>query len=405
MTRAEHSNRRNVTHCYLNNAAAICSLGNTIEHIEQQLFSLQASPLQVSDAYSPGQAVPLGRVTTDFGKTDKSIENSRNNRLLQTCLQPLLKDIEALKIRHGSHRIGVIIGSSTSGISEGEHAEAEHKKNGNYPDSFDYVQLELGAPARFTADYLDINGPAWTISTACTSGAKALASAQRLLRTGLVDAVIAGGCDTLCALTVQGFSALGAISDQLCQPFSQNRSGINIGEAAALFIVSHEPATVALSGIGECSDAHHISAPEPQGVGAEKAMQQALTTANISAADIDYVNLHGTATEQNDAMESRAIARVFKGNSTIACSSTKPLTGHTLGAAGALEAIFCYLALKRNDGRLPPHLWDRQADPALPALPGLNCTSLAQPLQHVMSNSFAFGGNNVSLILSRSENS
>ena len=405
MIKPKPSTSRKLSPCYLTNAAAICSLGDTLDEIEQQLFSVQVSPLQVSDTYTPGRALPLGRVAADFDNIDKSIENSRNSRLLQACLQPLVKDIEALKNRYGSHRIGIIIGSSTSGIAEGEHAETQRKNNGHYPDSFDYVQLELGAPARFTADYLDINGPAWTISTACTSGAKALASAQRLLQTGLVDAVIAGGCDTLCALTIQGFSALGAISDRLCQPFSQNRSGINIGEASALFIVSHEPATVVLSGVGECSDAHHISAPEPEGLGAEKAMLQALTTAQLSAANIDYVNLHGTATEQNDAMESRAIARVFKGNSTIACSSTKPLTGHTLGAAGALEAIFCYLALKRNDGRLPPHLWDQQNDPKLPTLLGLNRTSLTQPLQHTMSNSFAFGGNNISLILSRSETS
>ncbi len=405
MTGPNHTNSRYLTACYLNNAAAICSLGDTIDHIEQRLFSAQVSPLQFSDDYSPGRALPLGRVAADFCKTEKSMENSRNSRLLQACLQPLLSDIETLKTRYGSNRIGVIIGSSTSGISEGEHAEAQRKKNGDYPESFDYLQLELGAPARFTADYLGLNGPAWTVSTACTSGAKALASARRLLQTGLVDAVIAGGCDTLCALTVQGFSALGAISNQLCQPFSQNRNGINIGEAAALFIVSRETATVELSGVGECSDAHHISAPEPEGVGAEKAMHQALTTAHLSAADIHYVNLHGTATEQNDAMESRAIARVFKDKGNIACSSTKPLTGHTLGAAGALEAIFCYLALKRNDGRLPPHLWDTQADPKLPALPGLGRTSQTQPLRHVMSNSFAFGGNNISLVLSRNENS
>lgn len=394
--------------CYLNNATAVCALGDSIESIETAMFMSGAkSPLQKSDDYSP-QERPLGRVHVDPSNTDDTANNSRNNDLLRSCLTPLLKPVNELKQRYGSARIGIIVGSSTSGISEGEAAERYFKDHHCYPKNYNYRQQEVGAPSRAAAKFLGIDGPAWTISTACTSGAKALASARRLLQSGLVDAVIAGGCDTLCSFTVQGFTSLGAVSDEICQPFSKNRSGINIGEGAAFFIVSHEPGPVVLVGVGECSDAHHISAPHPSGDGAEQAMRQALTDAQLTPEDINYVNLHGTATKQNDAMEAKALSRVFADtNNTcqIACSSTKPFTGHTLGAAGALEAAFCYLTICRDDGRLPPHLWDQARDQDIPALHGLNVQSLDTPAQYAMSNSFAFGGNNISLLFRRATNS
>lgn len=391
---------------YLNNATAICALGNNIDTIEKALFADGAtSPLQNSDDYSP-QPRPLGRVNTTPSSTDDIANNSRNNDLLRAALTPLLEPLEKLKQRYGSSRIGVIVGSSTSGISEGEAAERHFKEHGSYPENYHYLQQEVGAPSRAAAKYLGIDGPAWTISTACTSGAKALASAKRLLQSGLVDAVVAGGCDTLCSLTVQGFASLGAVSDEICQPFSQNRNGINIGEGAAFFLVSHEPGPVVLAGVGESSDAHHISAPHPNGDGAEHAIQQALANAQLTPDDIDYVNLHGTATAQNDAMEAKALSRVFSVSDEICkvpCSSTKPFTGHTLGAAGALEAAFCYLTICRSDGRLPPHLWDAQQDQDMPALQGLGVASLNTPAQYAMSNSFAFGGNNISLVFRRAE--
>jgi 3-oxoacyl-[acyl-carrier-protein] synthase-1 len=203
-------------------------------------------------------------------------------------------------------------------------------------------------------------------------------------------------------LTLEGFLSLAAVSDELCNPFSLNRKGINIGEAAALMILSREPGLVRLAGVGETSDAHHISAPEPEGRGAEAAMRAALAQAGLAPTDIGYINLHGTATEQNDRMESLAVARVFSDNPAIACSSTKSLTGHTLGAAGALEAVFCYLSLARDDGQVPPQVGDGITDPQLATLTGLGVRQLNQPLAYAMSNSFAFGGNNISLILERS---
>jgi len=224
-------------------------------------------------------------------------------------------------------------------------------------------------------------------------------TARRLLAMDLCDAVLCGGVDSLCRLTLNGFTALEAVSAERCNPFSLNRNGINIGEAAALFLMTREPASVALLGAGASSDAHHISAPEPGGRGALQAMRKALAQADLTPEQIGYLNLHGTATQHNDAMESRAVAELFAAG--VPCSSTKPLTGHTLGAAGALEAAFCWLSLQPG-ATLPPHVWDAVIDPQLPALDFVLPGQTLKGPRNLMSNSFAFGGNNVSLILGAS---
>jgi len=383
-----------MTHYYLHHASAICALGDDIHSINSHLFSDQASPLTQTDSYSAGRPLPLGIVAALPLTAD-----TRNNSLLRAALAPMRAEIEALKQRFSAARIGVVLGSSTSGIAEGEAAIAHHLQTGQLPEAFHYHQQEISAPSDFVAAELQLCGPAWTISTACTSGAKAIASGARLLALGVCDAVIVGGADSLCKLTVEGFLSLGAVSDEICNPFSLNRKGINIGEAAALMILSRAPSAVRLAGVGETSDAHHISAPEPEGRGAEAAMRAALAAAGLAPSAIGYINLHGTATDQNDRMESLAIARVFE--ATIPCGSTKSLTGHTLGAAGALEAVFCYLALLRNDGQLPRHLWDEVRDSQLAPLTGLGVRQMTEPLRYAMSNSFAFGGNNIALILER----
>lgn len=384
---------------YLHQVAALCALGNSLSEITANLFSASQSPLRSSEAFTPGRPLPLGFVDGDLPVIADAQQNTRNNQLLLAALEQLQPAIDQLKHRFSPSRIGVIIGSSTSGIREGELAVQEHADTGKLPENFDYSMQEIGAPALFVKQQLQLGGPAWTISTACTSGAKALASAQRLIDLGVCDTVIAGGADTLCRLTVEGFSALSAMSSELCLPFSANRQGINIGEGAALFIVSREPAAIALRGYGESSDAHHISAPHPDGLGAIAAMEKALHMAQLTPAEVDYLNLHGTATEQNDSMEARAVHQVF--GEAIACGSTKALTGHTLGAAGALEAAFCWLSLQRDDGQLPVHLWDQHYDPELPALTQLASRTSSQPLRIAMSNSFAFGGNNIALLMER----
>ncbi len=378
--------------CYIHEVAAICALGQDLQSINDQLFSVQTSPLVVTDSYSPGRALPLGVVERIPEQAD-----TRNNALLLSAAVKLIPAVDALKAQYGAHRIGVVLGSSTSGIAEGEAAIASLVQTGSFPPAYHYTQQEIAAPSEFLARTLGAAGPAWTISPACTSGAKALASGARLLALDVCDAVIVGGADSLCHLTVEGFLSLAAVSDQLCNPFSQNRRGINIGEGAAVMILTKTPSQIRLVGIGETSDAHHISAPEPEGRGAEAAMRAALAMAALEPEAVGYINLHGTATEQNDRMESLAVGRVF--GPQVACGSTKGLTGHTLGAAGALEAVFCLLALKRADGTLPRQLWDGVNDPELAPLENLGAPKVNQPLRYAMSNSFAFGGNNISLIL------
>ena len=389
---------------YLNDCAIVCALGSGREEVARRLLDEARSGLRVSDACSPGRALPVGRVDAAL----PGVEHlplplrSRNNRLALAALAQLRPAAEAAIARYGAARVGVVIGTSTSGVGETEMALAARLAHGELPAGFHYGQQEMGSPAELVARELGAGGPAYVHSSACSSSAKALASAARLIRMGLCDAVITGGVDTLCAFTVAGFSALESVSSAPCNPLGASRKGINLGEGAALFLMSREPAAVALCGWGESSDGHHMSAPDPAGGGARISMREALQRAGIEPGQIDYINLHGTATVQNDAMESRAVAEMFGGD--VAVSSTKPFTGHTLGAAGAVEAAICWLAMQDDnpEGRLPPHLWDGDADPALPALnvaqPGAR---LGRPIRWALSNSFAFGGSNATLVFGR----
>ncbi|MGH8355751.1 MAG: beta-ketoacyl-ACP synthase, partial [Pseudomonas sp.] len=356
----------------------------------------------------PERSLPVGAVDAALPPLPfpTAAQATRNNQLLLAAALEIEAEIRQAIARYGRGRIGVVLGTSTSGIHEATRGISGYLADGQFPADYHYEQQELVAPAAFLAAWLQLSGPAYVISTACTSSARALLSARRLLALGVCDAVLCGGVDSLCQLTLNGFSALEAMAAERCNPFSRNRSGINIGEAAALFLMTRERLTpearpVALLGAGANSDAYHISAPEPQGRGARQAMHAALADAGLDAAQIDYLNLHGTATAHNDAMESQAVAAVFPAG--VPCSSTKPLTGHCLGAAGALEAAFCWLSLSQynRDRLLPPHLWDGAADPELPALdlvaPGARLNGSGP--RRMMSNSFAFGGNNIALIL------
>jgi 3-oxoacyl-[acyl-carrier-protein] synthase-1 len=389
---------------YLNQLGMVSPLGDTRDAIARRLLDLAQSGVAMADVYSPGRELALGRVDAALPQLDglPLRERSRNNQLALAALDRIRPAADAAIERFGPERVGIVIGTSTSGIANGEAAMREYAVVGTLPEQFHYGQIELGSPAAALAATLGVTGPAYVHSTACASSAKALASAARLIQMGACDAVLAGGVDTLCAFTVAGFAALESVSATRCNPLSKNRNGINIGEGAALFLLSNQPATVALRGWGESSDGHHISAPDPSGVGARLAIERALARAQVVAHDIDYINLHGTATVQNDAMEARVIDALF--GADVAVSSTKPFTGHALGAAGAIEAGLCWLAMQDNNprGKLPPHLWDGMADPSLPPLnvaePG---DSLGRPLGRVLSNSFAFGGANATLVLGR----
>ncbi|MFZ6751409.1 beta-ketoacyl-ACP synthase [Undibacterium sp. Ren11W] len=391
---------------YLNQCGIVCALGNTTEEVKLRLFDSGANStsLTFSDQYSPGRVLALGCVAATLPSMDALplMLRSRNNQLALAALAQIRPALDAAISRYGADRIGVVIGTSTSGVAATEIALKRYALEQTLPADFHYAQQEMGSPAAMLARDLGISGPAYVHSSACSSSAKAMASAARLIKMGLCDAVLTGGVDSLCAFTIAGFSALESVSSQVCNPLSANRNGINIGEGAALFLMSREPAAVALCGWGESSDGHHMSAPDPAGGGARLAMAQALQRADLRPEDIDYINLHGTATIQNDAMESRVIDDIF--GSAVWTSSTKPLTGHALGAAAALEAGLCWLAMQEDNpqGYLPPHVWDGVADPALPLLklvaPGF---SLGRPLRWAMSNSFAFGGSNASLLFGR----
>ena len=391
-------------HLYLGACGMINALGDSCATIAKNLFAGSHAGIVPWDIQVNDKTVYVGQVNYPLPIIPDVYAKyaCRNNSLMLAALLQIQDELDNLLVKYQSHRIAIVLGTSTSGILEGENALQEKMHTGHYPEGFHYRQQEIGTPAIFLRDYLGLNGLAYTISTACSSSAKVFASARRLIESGLCDAAIIGGVDSLCRLTVFGFSALESVSKGRCNPMSVNRDGINIGEAAALFILSRDEAGIELLGTGESSDAYHMSAPHPEGKGAFNAMDAALRNAGLAPDDIAYVNLHGTATHLNDAMESIAVNRLFGANTP--CSSTKSMTGHTLGAAGATEAGFCWLMLSPDfnpDGYLPPHIWDEQRDEQLP---GLNLVTTGQTLllpsgSCVLSNSFAFGGNNASVIL------
>ena len=386
---------------YLQAPAWLSALGRGTQAAES-MFGGRSAGMATTERYTPGRPLHLGCVIEPLPllESQPAVFRSRTNALLAAVLPDLQPALDRALLRHGPDRIAVVLGVSAAGLQEGAAAARQFRAQETWPAGYDYAQQEMGNAAAFLKRSLNLAGPAYTVSTACSSGAKALAAAARLLRAGIADAVVAGGVDALSGFTIAGFSALESVAADRCNPLSLNRSGINIGEGTALFVVSREPSAVRLSGWGESSDAHHMSAPEPHGRGARAAMQQALARAGIAADAIGYVNLHGTATRQNDAMESLAVAQLL--GTDVPASSTKPLTGHTLAAAGAIEAAICWHALAGNpSGRLPPHGWDGVRDPGLAPVrvagPG---ETLGRPVRHVLSNSFAFGGSNASLILS-----
>ncbi|QHD04648.1 beta-ketoacyl-[acyl-carrier-protein] synthase family protein [Pseudomonas sp. R76] len=381
---------------YLNALGVICALGRGQDEVSRNLFAGDCCGMRAESGWVPERVLPVGGVHGELASIPVELnqQSSRNNQLLLDAALQIEGQIRQAIHTYGPSRVGIVLGTSTSGIDEASRGIAHYLRDQQFPGDYDYQQQELSAPANFLADWLQLSGPAYVISTACTSSARALMSAQRLLALGVCDAVICGGVDSLCKLTLNGFTSLEAVSSERCNPFSVNRNGINIGEAAVLFLMTKTPAPIALLGSGASCDAHHISAPEPTGKGALQAMRKALASAKLAPEQIGYLNLHGTATQHNDAMESLAVASLFPDG--VACSSTKPMSGHTLGAAGALEAAFCWLSL--THGLVPPHVWDGHADPALPVLQWAQAGDTLKK-RCLMSNSFAFGGNNVSLII------
>ncbi|MBU2707240.1 beta-ketoacyl-[acyl-carrier-protein] synthase family protein [Zooshikella marina] len=378
-----------------------CSLGSDLSQIAARLFSGWQQGIKPSCQFTPDKEIAVAAVNDVLPAIELADKqyHCRNSQLLQAAILQIADQVAELCQRYGADRIGVVVGSSTAGVWEVEKAVACYQQTNKLPDVFHYTQQEMGSVAAFVAQSLSLSGIAYTVSTACSSSANVFASAQQLIKSNLCDAVIVGGADSLCQLTVNGFMSLESVAKGVCNPFSLNRSGITLGEGAALMVMEREPAEINFLGAGAASDAHHISAPHPEGDGAKLAIKRALQNAEIDATDVDYVNLHGTGTQQNDAMESLAMQAIF--SQGVPASSTKGMTGHTLGAAGAIEAAICWLTLSKsyNPQRLlPPHLWDHCLDPQLPSLALVKANTSLNSLNVAMSNSFAFGGNNVSLL-------
>jgi len=328
----------------------------------------------------------------------------RNNRLAQLALDQdgFCAAVRASATRWGPGRLGVLLGTSTSGILETEIAyRARDPRSGELPAGFAYAQRQNSfSVSDYVRRALELQGPAVSLCTACASSAKAFAAAQRMIAAGLIDAAVVGGVDTLCLTTLYGFHSLQLMARTPCRPFDRHRDGLSIGEAAAFALLervsgSKDDDAVLLLGTGESSDAYHMSSPHPEGAGARLAMRRALEAAGAAPADIDYINLHGTGTPSNDNAESLAVTALF-GTGTP-CSSTKAATGHTLGAAGALEAVICALALRH--GLAPAGLNRNEPDPQL-AVNYLTANQRA-PLRAVLSNSFGFGGVNCTLLFGR----
>ena len=318
----------------------------------------------------PGRSIWFGGVPGELGPVAEGDFDIRSNRLLKLAADA---SRGAFAAKYGADRIGVVLGASNTGVDEAEVFVDRWLDSGEKPKEFDFAALELGTPALFLRDFLGLKGPAYTISTACSSSAKAFAAARRLVERGICDAVIAGGVDGRCRFAMNGFHALGALSEGRCRPLAPDRDGINLGEGVALFALEkeREGADVFLAGVGESSDAYHATAPDPEGLGAESSMRAALADASLAPSDIDYINLHGTGTRANDEMEMKAVGRVFAGAAhSPRCESTKSLTGHCLGAAGAVEAAICCLLVRAGKCRA------------------------------ALSNSFAFGGSNASVVIS-----
>ncbi|AOA59285.1 beta-ketoacyl-ACP synthase [Acinetobacter larvae] len=377
-------------------AASLSALGATATQLRQQLTDHSAQPLQASSQWIQGVTRWVGAYSGELLQAVPApldFWQSRHLRFALTALQQIEEAVLAHVASMDKTRLAIVVGTSTSGIADNEALIRAHLQGQN--TTIWQAKQNMGCLAKALQCYLGWQGLSYTVSTACSSSAKALATAQRLLHADVADAVLVAGVDTLCHLTLNGFNSLENLSAGIAQPCGAARDGINIGEAASVFLLTKQSAAVQLLAAGESMDAWHISAPHPEGRGAAQAMRAALQQAQLPATAIDYLNLHGTATLHNDAMEIKALQQVFAQHRP-AISSTKHLTGHCLGAAAALEAYICMQVLL-DQAWLPLH-HAHALDPALAEQNYVHDAQIDQHLRYVMSNSFAFGGSNISLI-------
>lgn len=328
--------------------------------------------------------------------------NNRIDTLLDITCKEIEDSVVAAINKYGRSRIGVIIGSTDNGSEQSLKALEVFTNTGKFPKNYTLLDQQAHRPADYIKDYFNLDAISTSISTACTSSGSSIILADKILKSGLLDAVIVGGVDIVSDSVLKGFISLGAVDSKRTNPFSKNRAGINLGEACSLFLMSREKNKVSdnifLAGYGETSDAHNSTAPDPEGKGAIEAINRALQMSKSK--NIDYINLHGTGTILNDNMESVATISIFKNPPLL--SSTKPIFGHTLGASSAVELGICWLLLNQKDEtKLPIHIWDEEQEDNMMRMNFVSKSTPKQKLKRCMSNSYAFGGCNVSLIIEK----
>ena len=384
---------------YLSEPSLICCAGKSADELYKACLSGERSGFVMREAGK--KMYPVGEIKNeledvnikDFG-IPVYADKTRIIKIINAALCQMENLIEKIILKYGKEKIGVCLGSCDNGSEASLIGHHAFLKQGTFPGDYSLRYQSASFLAEFIAKKFNLGGPVFTVATACASGATAIMRGAELIRSGLCSAVIAGGADIVSQTVLSGFTALEAVSDELTNPFSKNRKGINLGEGAAFFILdTDEISPVELLGAGESSDAYHMTAPGIDGEGPLRAMKAALSDAGLDSEKIGYINLHGTGTELNDKAEALALKKAF--SKQVPASSTKPVTGHTLGAAGALEAAICWMLIKEKKG-LPVHLWDGVCDEEAPFLPA---TAAHSSSSICMTNSFAFGGCNVSLIL------
>ncbi|MCE3272098.1 MAG: fabB [Ramlibacter sp.] len=394
---------------HLSHFTAASCLGSGLEATRAGLAGRRSglAPCDFDDVTLPTWTGTVAGVDEQVLPAHLAAYDCRNNRLAQLVLEldGFAGAVQEAAGRLGRGRIGVFVGTTTAGIYETERAYRHRDPaTGALPAGLNYRgSHNLYSPAAFVRGYLGLQGPAATVSTSCSSSAKVFASAWRMIDAGLIDAAVVGGVDSLCLTTLYGFGSLDVLSDEPCRPYDAARKGISIGEAAAFALLERPaagdgPGAILLRGVGESSDAHHMSAPLPDGRGARLAMEQALAMGGVAPHSVGYINLHGTATVANDSAEGAAVVALF-GEREVPCSSTKGATGHALGAAGALEAVISALALRH--GMVWAGVQTQQLDASIPVDYRLDNTPAA--IELVLSNSFGFGGTNCSLLLGRAD--
>ena len=409
---------------YLSNPGFICAAGNSCDSdtFVKNLSEGNRDGIKKVECTLVGEngvkSFYVGKIADDLLKPTGDKFDMRVLQILDFALSSVKSAAQKAIARYGSERVGVCIGSCDNGSFLSFKAHKAFFEGGEFPAGYDLKAQGADYVATFASKRLGAQGISLAFSTACSSSASALIKAKELIHAGVCDAVIAGGVDVASDTVLLGFDSLEAIDHEKTNPFSKNRNGINLGEGASVFVLSKDDVDetgIVLAGTGESSDASHMTAPLADGTGAEQAMKAALSDAHLSPSEIDYINLHGTGTHLNDSMEGKGVDLVFaprchserrllskvetSEESHPLCSSTKPLTGHTLGAAGSLELAVCFYALKTQ--KIPVHVWDGAQDKEIPVLNLAKNPQCEKEIRCCMSNSFAFGGCNASLIISR----